>query len=220
MLIYHLHSREFLDELLVAENTETLGKYLEMEKSIYRVLGLIVFFGVLFSILEVFEVHHYFPRNRVFRRSLYDFEVFTEPAEVDWVVGAAFAVRRDVFEKAGRFDEKIFMYAEDTDLCRRIADMGGKIWFVPGAEVVHYKGKSSGLSNVRSVEYYKSLYYYHRKHSGGLKALAFRAALALSSAVYVAVLFLKLIFCRNRDSSRMKLMNKSSLLKWSLAKWS
>lgn len=177
------------------------------------------FFGVLYSILEVFEFHYYFPKNSVYLNSLYGPEVFKEPAEVEWVVGAAFAVRREIFEKAGGFDDKIFMYAEDADLCRRIADLGGKIWFLPAAEVVHYKGKSSSLSNVRSVDYYKSLYYYHLKHSGGLKALLFRAALALWSVFYVFILITKLIFCRDKDNSRRKIINRVSLLIWSLIKW-
>lgn len=177
------------------------------------------FFGVLFSILEVFQFHYYFPKNRAYLHSLYELEIFKEPAEVDWVVGAAFAVRRAVFEKAGGFDENIFMYAEDADLCRRIADMGGKIYFLPRAEVVHYRGKSSCLSNVRSVDYYKSRYYYHLKHSGSLQALLFRAALALWSVFYVLILFFKLIFCRDRKITGIKIMNSFSLLKWSLIKW-
>lgn len=174
------------------------------------------FFGVLFSILEVFEFHYYFPKNRAYLHSLYDLEVFKEPAEVDWVVGAAFAVRRDVFERIGGFDGKIFMYAEDTDLCRRIAGAGGKIYFFPRAEVIHYKAGSSRLSNVRSVDYYKSLYYYHLKHSGSLKAFFLLAALALWSAFYVLILLLKLLFIRDREGCRIKIMNKLSLLKWIL----
>lgn len=177
------------------------------------------FFGVLFSILEVFEFHYYFPKNGVYLHSLYDLEVFREPAEVDWVVGAAFAVRRESFEKAGGFDEKIFMYAEDADLCRRIAGAGGKIYFLPQAEVIHYKGKSSGLSNVRSVDYYKSLYYYHLKHSGSLKALLFRAALSFWSAFYVLAILLKLLFRRDAENGGVKISNKLTLLKWSLFKW-
>jgi len=178
------------------------------------------FFGVMFSIFEVFEFHYYFPKNRAARHSLYDLEVFMEPAEVDWVVGAAFAVRREIFEKAGGFDEKIFMYAEDTDLCRRITDQGGKVYFVPGAEVIHHKGKSSRLSNVRSVDYYKSLYYYHSKHSGRPAALLFRAALALWSALFVFILLVKLIFRGDRKNTRLKIGNRFSLLTWSLFKWS
>lgn len=176
------------------------------------------FFGFLFSILEVFEFHYYFPGNWLYRRSQYGFEVFKEPSRVDWVVGAAFAVRREAFEKAGGFDEKIFMYAEDTDLCRTITDLGGKIYFLPGAEVVHYKGKSSRLSSVRSVEYYKSLYYYHSKHSGSLKAMGFRGALALWSVFYILILIFKFIFRRDREITRLKISDRWSLLKWSLLK--
>ena len=58
--------------------------------------------------------------------------------------GACFLIRRDVFLKLGGFDENIFLFYEDDDLCRRIADSGAALIYVPQALVRHGRGRSSG----------------------------------------------------------------------------
>ncbi len=63
--------------------------------------------------------------------------------EVDWVLGAAMLIRRDVLEKIGHFDERFFLYFEDTDVCRRVWEEGFKVCYVPTAKLVHYYGHAS-----------------------------------------------------------------------------
>lgn len=62
---------------------------------------------------------------------------FAVPAEVDAVSGAAFAIRRDVFEQLGGFDPGFFMYVEDTDLSLRARLAGYRCVYVPEAIVEH-----------------------------------------------------------------------------------
>lgn len=57
--------------------------------------------------------------------------------------GACFLVRRDVFLKLGGFDDNIFLFYEDDDLCRRVADSGCALIYVPQAVVRHGRGRSS-----------------------------------------------------------------------------
>lgn len=60
---------------------------------------------------------------------------------VDWVSGACLVVRRDAL--LGRlFDESYFMYAEDMELCERLASYGWEIWYTPSTTVVHHHGRS------------------------------------------------------------------------------
>jgi hypothetical protein len=62
---------------------------------------------------------------------------YHKPVEVDAVSGAAFAIRRTVFEQLGGFDEQFFMYVEDSDLSLRARLAGYRCRYVPSARVAH-----------------------------------------------------------------------------------
>lgn len=64
--------------------------------------------------------------------------------------GACLMVERDLFLSLGGFDEKIFLFYEDDDLCRRIADAGRALVHVHGAEVLHGRGRSSAPERGRA----------------------------------------------------------------------
>lgn len=87
------------------------------------------------------------------------------PMKVDWVSGACMVARRETLDKVGFFDERFFLYWEDVDLCKRVADGGWKVVYYPSATVVHAVGGSSERNLVRSVfEFHKSAYLYLMKH--------------------------------------------------------
>lgn len=58
--------------------------------------------------------------------------------------GACFLIRRDVFLRLGGFDENIFLFYEDDDLCRRLTDMNMPPVYIEGAVVMHDRGRSTG----------------------------------------------------------------------------
>jgi N-acetylglucosaminyl-diphospho-decaprenol L-rhamnosyltransferase len=57
--------------------------------------------------------------------------------------GACFLIRRELYLGLGGFDENIFLFYEDDDLCRRLADAGSALVYVPQAVVRHGRGRSS-----------------------------------------------------------------------------
>ncbi len=61
---------------------------------------------------------------------------------VDWVSGACFMVRREVFESVGGFDERYFMFAEDMALCWDVRQRGWGVAAVDEAVVTHAEGLS------------------------------------------------------------------------------
>jgi len=86
--------------------------------------------------------------------------------EVGAVAGAAILIRKDVFERAGGFDEKFFLYFEENDLCRRIKKLGQKIVYFPKAEIIHFGGKSTIDVEKATVIFKKSRFYFFKKHYG------------------------------------------------------
>ncbi|MCU1603280.1 MAG: putative glycosyltransferase [Frankiales bacterium] len=65
------------------------------------------------------------------------------PAEVDWVVGACWLVRREAALDAGPLDESLFMYGEDVAWCWALRQAGWRVRYEPSALVVHV-GNASG----------------------------------------------------------------------------
>jgi GT2 family glycosyltransferase len=65
------------------------------------------------------------------------------PTRVDWVTGAAMLVRRDSFEQVGGWDERYFLYLEDTDFCRRLAGAGWETWYLPEVRFRHRHDRAS-----------------------------------------------------------------------------
>ena len=57
--------------------------------------------------------------------------------EVAWVSGAAMLVERAAFAAVGGFDEKLFLYKEDEDLCLRLREAGWLAVYEPGVAVRH-----------------------------------------------------------------------------------
>ncbi len=88
-----------------------------------------------------------------------------EPFVCDWVGGACFLVRAETATgPLSGLDEKIFMYAEETEWCLRFARAGYKTLLVPGVEVTHLGGGSSGAvpTKTRQRMWRGSLYFYRR----------------------------------------------------------
>lgn len=65
-----------------------------------------------------------------------------ETAEVDSVSGAFMLIPSEVLKKSGGFDESIFMYGEDIDLCYRIKQTGLKVIYYADGLMIHLKGQS------------------------------------------------------------------------------
>jgi GT2 family glycosyltransferase len=87
--------------------------------------------------------------------------------EVDWLSGSCILLRREALRQAGLLDESFFMYFEDTDLCKRIQDLGWKIVFCPMSKILHYSGQSVKENILAGlVAYRHSQLYFARKHYG------------------------------------------------------
>lgn len=65
--------------------------------------------------------------------------------QTDYVSGAALMIRREVFQRVGRFDTRYApAYFEDVDLAFAVRRLGLQVWYEPGSTVVHCEGISAG----------------------------------------------------------------------------
>jgi len=115
-----------------------------------------------------------------------------QPAEVDWLVGAALLVRREVVEQVGGLDEGFFMYSEELDWCRRIRAAGWRVAHVPAARVIHYEGRSSAqVPAATHIRFNSSKVRYYRKYHGAAAAEVLRLFLLANFAAQLALEALK-----------------------------
>lgn len=84
-----------------------------------------------------------FPRSRIFGGESMTWSDFDEPRAVDVIKGCFLLIRRDALQAIGLFDERFFMYAEETDWCMRLRRAGRTALFAPCGEIIHHGGAST-----------------------------------------------------------------------------
>jgi GT2 family glycosyltransferase len=106
--------------------------------------------------------------------------------EVEWVKGALLMIRSEVYKKLNGFDEKIFMYIEDMELCYRAKLAGYKIYFYPDVSVYHVD-QGSGNRTFAIVNIYKNLLYFYKKHRSRKEYLFLKSLLRIKAASLIAI---------------------------------
>ena len=108
---------------------------------------------------------------------------------VDWVSGAFFLIRRDVFEAVGGFDERYFMFAEDMALCWQVRAHGYGVAATPDALVTHIEGVSrSRASREMVIAHHRSAMRFEWQTARGLRrVLAPLASLVLGLRLCVVL---------------------------------
>jgi N-acetylglucosaminyl-diphospho-decaprenol L-rhamnosyltransferase len=63
--------------------------------------------------------------------------------DVETLSGAIFLIRREAFDEVGGFDERYFLFVEESDLFERLRRKGWRIRFDPASTAVHHGGVAS-----------------------------------------------------------------------------
>lgn len=115
------------------------------------------FFGK--KILELLNPKKY-PKRKIY--------TYQKPLEVIHVFGAIMLFPTHVFFKVGGFDETLFLYYEEYDICTRLLKSGYKSVLLPNYSYLHIHGATTSRndeSQIRSAkELYKSKLYTYKKH--------------------------------------------------------
>jgi N-acetylglucosaminyl-diphospho-decaprenol L-rhamnosyltransferase len=117
------------------------------------------------------------------------------PAKVEWVTGAALALRRAALAEVGPLDERFRFYAQDLDLCLRLTAAGWRVALLPGVRVMHHHGATIGRAGAASGAaagaqhpelLWTDLLRWADKHRGPAWAARARRALAAGASLRLA----------------------------------
>ena len=97
-----------------------------------------------------------FARGRIFLNQEIDLGQYNDSRQCFWASGTAFLIRKELFFKAGKFDEVFFSHMEEIDLCWRLQAMGFQIWVAPKSVVYHKNALSMPMHS------HKKYYLNHR----------------------------------------------------------
>lgn len=102
------------------------------------------------------------------------------PRRVDWVSGAAVALDAAAVRAAGGFDPRIFLYAEDVELCERLRAAGRSVWLLPSATGSHLIGGSQGR---RSTGWVDGIHGFYRNRASRARVALFDLVLVVGLAL-------------------------------------
>lgn len=104
--------------------------------------------------------------------------------EIGWATGAAVMVSMELARSLGDWDERFFLYSEETDYFRRAREHDAVIWYEPGAVMMHSGGGSGTHASLDALMAVNRIQYF-RKHHGESKAALYRTGLLLHEVLRV-----------------------------------
>ncbi|MCK0158141.1 glycosyltransferase family 2 protein [Cellulophaga sp. F20128] len=108
----------------------------------------------------------FFPKVKIFNRMIEKYELrdfnYDSIENIPYLSGCFMFCKTDVLSEIGGFDDRFFMYLEDTDLCRRI-HLKYKTIFYPKVVVFHYFEKGSYRNYKLLKHHIKSAFNYFNK---------------------------------------------------------
>jgi len=132
-------------------------------------------------VFDTFLARTPFGRRHLDRYFMRDFDHASE-REVDQVPGTCTLVPGEVLDRIGLLDERLWLFFNDVDLCKRIRAAGRSIHFLPDVEVMHHYGASTAKFVLFAVEWHLNRVAYYRKHFGRWSMLVTKPV-----AIYVAL---------------------------------
>jgi len=72
---------------------------------------------------------------------------FDKTEKTDYTTGCCILIKREVLEKVGYFEEKLFAYFEDADYIERVKRAGYEQWYVGSAYIYHKVSRTAGIGS-------------------------------------------------------------------------
>ena len=143
------------------------------------------------QVCETLSLNQIFPNAVLFSGECMTFFKHDRRANVDWLIGCFMMIRREVFVTVGYFDELFFFYSEETDLCKRMHDVGWEIVYLPEVAAIHHGGSSSKQNPLRfSTEQRLSELKYWKKHKALPARIVFSTLLLFHHTTRLGICYL------------------------------
>lgn len=145
-----------------------------------------------------------------------------EPSEtraVDYLWATCLLLRRSALDQIDLFDENMFMYVEDIDLCFRMKRAGWEVLYTPEAEALHHGGQSS-IASASSEEvlgwHFTNIEYFFKKNYGAFHLNLMRLSLILGALLKLPVygVLSPLLRGRQRGFVERQLRWHTHILRW------
>jgi GT2 family glycosyltransferase len=142
------------------------------------------FHKIVRFILANSGLHHLLPA-RIRRKMNYRRQDFNSIMEVDWMRGAFMFIGKDKLKKIGHFDERLFMYGEDVDICLRARKMGFHNYYYPSTQIIHHENQSGKVffGGKRLAATFQSNDYVIKKHFGRFTAAGIELVTCITAFV-------------------------------------
>lgn len=138
-----------------------------------------------------------------------------EEREVGCISGACMMVRREAVDEVGLFDERFFIYREDSDWSYRFKQSGWKLYYTPEAKIIHYRGQTSRKWEDKGINYFMESYYaYHRKHYGNTSTFLLRCIRIGGAITKIVAFSLQYLLAGNKRRLEEKIDFQWRVLKW------
>lgn len=123
---------------------------------------------------ESFFLNSIFRKNKYFNKYWMNFGEYNNPISVDVVLGAFLFGSADLINKMGGFDTRFYFYAEETDLCKRVKNDGGKVLYYSGLKLIHIGGVSTNKINwFHFKNQHRGKIQFAQKHFSSIKLFLF-----------------------------------------------
>lgn len=141
---------------------------------------------------------------------------FSEPVEVESVIGAFLLIRKTLWDALGGLDERYFFFLEETDFCFEAKRRGSRTFHLPQVKVWHGQGQSAKqMPAAARIEYWRSRYAYFKKNSSLVASVILRLGLCLRLLVnWMASALLACLTFGRSARWKQKFLTHSSLLSW------
>ena len=174
---------------------------------------------------ELSGINRIFPNIPAFSSIEMHYWDHKESRDIDCISGACMMVRKEVVDALNGFDENIFMYAEDVDLCYRIKKKGWKIYYLADEIIMHHEGASTKKATNKyfsTLQLRDSSVYFLAKHYGAAKARHYKAAVFVGSAIRLLTIPVYLLI-KNKTGRKAEfrlseyIVKYTALMKWSIS---